>query len=450
MSIKVTCPGCDKNYKLKSDFAGKKIRCPACKGVVQVPAAATTSASPAQASSRKPATKPKKKIGKPTRKPPPKLAIDPELDSGKTMISTPSAQPGEVRANFHKESVTAQDCPSCGKPVPPQEVTCPACHYNIKLRRKVTLGRAITQAQESPGKAAIKRRKRAAEMIEQGKKVHLGMVVLVVLAILVLTGGFIYLRHSAMLGITLPEWREQIKDQLPKLTTDPKTFHPLYFGQTVNDIEIPYADLDLRKLSSYYTSGGSVEEACSRFAWSAFLPVAPSYRKFKDKPVFFQNGQKGRRLISELQKNSSGTYTLEKIYHLLKPLGGKLIIWRTNPRLNAKGSLYGALLDFGSEQKEVLEELSAKCMRKAAADEEENFAAEDSPPSGRLVISGKLYFIPSVHEYLPGGPGSYGYALRNGFSRVRNPQAVPGKKMPDPKERYYFHPVIVVTDHEYK
>lgn len=37
MSIQVSCPGCQKSFRVKDDYAGKKIRCPACKGILDVP-----------------------------------------------------------------------------------------------------------------------------------------------------------------------------------------------------------------------------------------------------------------------------------------------------------------------------------------------------------------------------------------------------------------------------
>lgn len=38
MPIKIQCSTCEKSFKVKDDFAGKKIRCPKCKkGVIQVP-----------------------------------------------------------------------------------------------------------------------------------------------------------------------------------------------------------------------------------------------------------------------------------------------------------------------------------------------------------------------------------------------------------------------------
>jgi len=38
MSMTVTCPDCDKTLKVKDDAAGKKVRCPACSTVLQIPA----------------------------------------------------------------------------------------------------------------------------------------------------------------------------------------------------------------------------------------------------------------------------------------------------------------------------------------------------------------------------------------------------------------------------
>ncbi len=37
MSIAVTCDSCGKNLKVPDKFAGKKAKCPKCKGVIRVP-----------------------------------------------------------------------------------------------------------------------------------------------------------------------------------------------------------------------------------------------------------------------------------------------------------------------------------------------------------------------------------------------------------------------------
>src|SRR5436190_23819674 len=39
MSVLARCEGCDKQYRLDDKFAGRKVRCKACGGVIAVPAA---------------------------------------------------------------------------------------------------------------------------------------------------------------------------------------------------------------------------------------------------------------------------------------------------------------------------------------------------------------------------------------------------------------------------
>lgn len=37
MPIQVSCQSCQKSFRVKDDYSGKKIRCPSCKGIVDVP-----------------------------------------------------------------------------------------------------------------------------------------------------------------------------------------------------------------------------------------------------------------------------------------------------------------------------------------------------------------------------------------------------------------------------
>ncbi len=38
MMIPVTCPSCQKTLRVREDYAGKKVKCPVCLGVMEVPA----------------------------------------------------------------------------------------------------------------------------------------------------------------------------------------------------------------------------------------------------------------------------------------------------------------------------------------------------------------------------------------------------------------------------
>ena len=87
MSIEIDCPSCSRRLSLPEAAMGKKIRCPACKNVVD-----TSAAKPAEASAAPP----------PAPAPPPKPAAAPASDKlPPTMLAT--------------KQLAGRSCPACGR-----------------------------------------------------------------------------------------------------------------------------------------------------------------------------------------------------------------------------------------------------------------------------------------------------------------------------------------------
>jgi DNA-directed RNA polymerase subunit RPC12/RpoP len=90
MPITVSCSGCQANLRLRDEYAGKKIRCPKCKAVIQVP-----------------------------------LSPDGADDIIETESAPEADQP--VAAPPPQRPAKMQPCPECGARIPAQAQSCPAC-----------------------------------------------------------------------------------------------------------------------------------------------------------------------------------------------------------------------------------------------------------------------------------------------------------------------------------
>jgi hypothetical protein len=121
MPILSICPGCKVKMKVRDDYAGKKLKCPRCSAVVQVPLgetaveevkAAPRAAAAAPAPARKPAAAPAP-VHKPA--PPPRDAIQDRAPEEPQFISA-GAEEGETRP-----------CPECGQEVPVGARKCRHC-----------------------------------------------------------------------------------------------------------------------------------------------------------------------------------------------------------------------------------------------------------------------------------------------------------------------------------
>ena len=141
--VGVTCSGCGKTYRWRQEFAGQKVRCRACNGVLVMPLT------------------------------PP--GAQEEEDQGQTIPLATNADPYEIDENAdHEDSIAlgadaeAPDisrCPSCGNPVGTSAVICVNCGFNIQDGRQ--LETAVEADDPEPGK---KKRKKKKKKKEPGKE----------------------------------------------------------------------------------------------------------------------------------------------------------------------------------------------------------------------------------------------------------------------------------------
>ncbi len=117
MAIEFTCPTCGKVLKLRDEAAGKRGRCPYCKGVITVPESPMDEGDlieivPADAPKKPPA------LSKPAVAKPPPPAIPPK-----------PVQPQATPA--------ARVCPGCKQPLAEKAVICINCGLNLKTGKKL-------------------------------------------------------------------------------------------------------------------------------------------------------------------------------------------------------------------------------------------------------------------------------------------------------------------------
>lgn len=63
MSITIECPDCEQSLKFKDKYAGKKVRCPECEGVVRIPELEDDEESEDEPPKRRRTTASRKKLG---------------------------------------------------------------------------------------------------------------------------------------------------------------------------------------------------------------------------------------------------------------------------------------------------------------------------------------------------------------------------------------------------
>ncbi|MBN2714193.1 MAG: hypothetical protein JXR97_17380 [Planctomycetes bacterium] len=438
MAIQTNCPGCGKQYNLKDEMAGKKIRCPECKGVIVVPAGGASAGAPAR-----PAPQPSPAAPAQARRSTVKMQAPRRPVSG-----TPTSEIPNLKKELPpKKLVTASTCPGCGKAIKENAVTCAACGYNIKLGRKMSISNAIKDASREKGVRAdgsryMTREEKAEQRVESGKKMRLGMIITAAVFLIIVTVVLLAVFNGAWWGEDLATRRvnagvipQKINDS-GVLVRDGGWFHPWCVNMNVR-ITVDKSAIVFEKPDLSAVRKG--DASSTMFAEAARLPM----------------GVKGnypeslmRRVLFDAFPNypDEYDYTPGKIQAgpVLDADGLAFVRYAKLPAEN--GYLNGFLLDPGvgmSAIKDALKERGEK-----------------------VEISGVLYFIASRKDLLNQAPDTYGYALGKQLDRIppleegkgaqvektaatadagkKKEEAVEPEDASDP--RFYFHPVVFVKE----
>ncbi len=454
MAIRVKCDGCAKVYSLKDSFAGKRIRCPACKAPVLVPGpagggaktgAGAGSAGSGRAGTKNPAIKP------PPRKTPPAAKTRPPtrppqsrpkkslVQSSEDMDPNATAYtPSPVRKTSGRGQLkTATVCPNCGTAMKSTQVTCGNCGYHIKLKRRMRITEAIKKTDRAPGIRAdgtryLTRGEKADIRVEQARKIRWGMFILAVLAVLLVVVATLTIKYYAENGPSLATQRLMVLPQIYHPTdadgkpnpaydpnrplTDLSCFHPYCVGMLVK-CTIPLTRIHWEKRVPKTEIKG--EKAASKMAMLCELPYFKTRSKVKMPRV-------QERICEECESFGPGDLARGVMF-----MDDAVVIWRQAGEPEKRGYLTGALLDFGNRQ----DELKKILLRRKDA---------------KLAITGRLSFIISrIGDMREGAyAGTMRQSLRLQEKLDRIPPGLAGFKARDGAgerdDKLMFHPVIIV------
>jgi predicted RNA-binding Zn-ribbon protein involved in translation (DUF1610 family) len=114
MTTTMNCPGCQTPLRLREDLAGKKIKCPRCAHVVEVPAEEGVMVAEAASTDEITAERPKSKAGKATTRPCPECGEPVALTASKCRHCKAPLDDEDDDADVVKRS-KYKPCPRCGE-----------------------------------------------------------------------------------------------------------------------------------------------------------------------------------------------------------------------------------------------------------------------------------------------------------------------------------------------
>ncbi|MBP5233347.1 MAG: zinc ribbon domain-containing protein, partial [Planctomycetes bacterium] len=373
-------------------------------------------------------------------------------------------------------------CPYCGKNVPPGAQICPACHYHLKLRRRMSIGAAIktadmhSQGLNVDGSRRVTNADRAEERAEQGRKVGRGMLVGAIVFVLVLAALAANFVVNGLAAKPLANLRDTLKPK--KLNVQkPENWDPLWTwikGDEPLTLELPLdaiavlevADKPSKKAPTVvfpapWPQGTS---AWAAFAETVMPPAVNTVSPVNGRSRYTYDGSNVMVTLLAAMNALGGPYAPDTLSQ--NAPGGPVVVWRENPDLKEKGALRGALLSLSSpSQLKDLRKWVDDYRKKVARREEdisESILSEEGlgrtltreaaeqlhplPKAGKVKVKARLSFVPVVNRDLSGGRGTYAQALTNGAAFVRDPASdetrEPGKLKGG--EDCYFLPVLVV------
>lgn len=160
MAIDFACPTCGKQFRVKSELAGKTAKCAGCQNRLRIPAAKSRSQAtrnapanaPANASANVASSKTKPDAAAGLASSDMSSWLDDELEAAPTSAAPTSAAPKKSRAKS-----AADGCPTCGAALPSGAVICVACGFDRRSGGQHTT-EVVNESDESDAPAKSKKR----------------------------------------------------------------------------------------------------------------------------------------------------------------------------------------------------------------------------------------------------------------------------------------------------
>jgi predicted RNA-binding Zn-ribbon protein involved in translation (DUF1610 family) len=168
VSVSVICTGCGKNLEVGDDYIRKKMRCPECGVIFDLPAPEKKTPSPSQSASRPirsatPKPQPKERVPEP-------ISVQTAVKEALPLSRSPSVPPKPPSASRDEpepsvagakdgENLESEDerCPVCNELLPVKANQCPLCGYLLPVGKKAF---KINQPLERHWEAGLPFRKR--------------------------------------------------------------------------------------------------------------------------------------------------------------------------------------------------------------------------------------------------------------------------------------------------
>jgi DNA-directed RNA polymerase subunit RPC12/RpoP len=136
MALSVRCGQCGKEFRVKDELAGKRVKCSACGQPIAIPAAAGPTAPPAPKGPQQPARGPV--APRSPGMPPPPGSVHDLLDDATVgkLVAPTIVMPGQML------------CPNCAKPIPMGAAVCTFCGFDFRAGKTT---RVVVEKPRDPG-----------------------------------------------------------------------------------------------------------------------------------------------------------------------------------------------------------------------------------------------------------------------------------------------------------
>jgi hypothetical protein len=141
VSLTVLCHSCGRRLEVEADSGKRKVRCPDCGVMCEVPAGAENPAPPRPRERGRPERRPAAPLG-----PAEKRAVQPKTDvpPKKTRPAPPATPPPRTPVSpfedeentYTVEGADEPTCPACGRPLAPEAVLCTRCGVDLRTGKK--------------------------------------------------------------------------------------------------------------------------------------------------------------------------------------------------------------------------------------------------------------------------------------------------------------------------